>query len=69
MPNWRNRYVFIVDGAGYHQSKEFLNVASQLGLPYMILSPYSYEAAPCETYFAHLKKGVWNPNNFKTSKT
>jgi transposase len=69
MPNWRSRYVIIVDGASYHSSKDFLKVAAQLGLPYMILAPYSYTVAPCETYFAHLKRGTWNENNFKTSKT
>jgi hypothetical protein len=29
-PSWRKDTVIIVDGAKYHQSKDFLNVAAEL---------------------------------------
>ena len=67
-PNWRRDTIIIVDGAKYHQSKKFLEVAAALRLPYMILGPHSYDAAPCELLFAHFKKVDINPRKVPSSK-
>ena len=67
-PQWRRDTVIIVDGAKYHQSKDFLQVAAELRLPYMLLGPHSYDAAPCELVFAHFKKADINPRHVPSGK-
>ena len=67
-PNWRKDTVIIVDGAKYHQSKDFLEVAADLRLPYMLLGPHSYDVAPCELVFAHFKKADINPRHVASGK-
>ena len=67
-PNWRRDTVIFVDGAKYHQSKDFLRVAEELWLPYMLLGTHSYDAAPCELVFAHFKKADVNPRHVQTGK-
>ena len=67
-PQWRRDTIIFVDGAKYHQSKEFLQVAAELQLPYMLLGPHSYDAAPCELVFAHFKKADVNPRHVPTGK-
>jgi hypothetical protein len=67
-PNWRRDTVIFVDGAKYHQSVDFLRVAAELRLPYMILGPHSYDAAPCELVFAHFKRDDVNPRKVPTGK-
>ena len=67
-PSWRKDTVIIVDGAKDHQSKEFLRVGEELWLPYMLLGPHSYDAAPCELVFAHFKKADVNPRHVPTGK-
>ena len=67
-PQWRKDTVIFVDGAKYHQSKEFLAVAAELQLPYMLLGPHSYDAAPCELVFAHFKRVDVNPRHLPTGK-
>jgi hypothetical protein len=67
-PNWRRDTVIIVDGAKYHQSVDFLKVAAELRLPYMVLGPHSYDAAPCELVFAHFKRADVNPRKVPTGK-
>ena len=67
-PGWRRDTVIVVDGAKYHQSQAFLIIAAELRLPYMLLGPHSYDAAPCELLFAHFKKADINPRNVPTGK-
>ena len=67
-PNWRRDTLIFVDGAKYHQSVDFLKVAADLRLPYMVLGPHSYDAAPCELVFAHFKKDDINPRHVPTGK-
>ena len=67
-PQWRRDTVIFVDGAKYHQSVQFLKVAAELRLPYMVLGPHSYNAAPCELVFAHFKKVDVNPRKVGTGK-
>ena len=65
---WRRDTIIFVDGAKYHQSKDFLKIAAELRLPYMLLGPHSYDAAPCELLFAHFKKDDINPRHIPTGK-
>ena len=67
-PQWRRDTVIVVDGAKYHQSRDFLAVAAELQLPYMLLGPHSYDAAPCELVFAHFKRADVNPRHEPTGK-
>ena len=67
-PGWRSSMIILVDGAPYHQSDDFLLVAAKLKLPYMILGPHSYDAAPCELFFAHLKKADINPRHLPSGR-
>ena len=67
-PNWRRDTVIFVDGAKYHQSADSLPVAAELRLPYMVLGPHSYDAAPCELVFAHFKRADVNPRKVPTGK-
>ena len=67
--NWRRDTVIFVDGAKYHQSKDFLQIAAELRLPYMLLGPHSYDAAPCELFFAHFKRDDINPRHVPTAKS
>ena len=60
--------MIIVDGAKYHQSQAFLQVAAELRLPYMLLGPHSYDAAPFELLFAHFKKADINARHVPLGK-
>ena len=57
-----------MDGASYHRSAETRACISHLKMQVVISAPYSYAAAPAETWFAHFKKGNFNPDGIKTSK-
>ena len=61
--------VILVDSASYYQSSDFFEVASRLRLPLMLLGPHSYDAAPCETFFAHFKRVDINPRHVPTGKS
>ena len=65
---WRESFVILVDGASYHQSEDFFVIAAKLRLPYMILGPHSYDAAPCELFFANFKRADVNPRHVPTGK-
>ena len=67
-PGWRDSMIIVVDGASYHQSEDFLPVAAKLKLPFMILGPHSYDAAPCELFFAHFKRADVNPCKLPSGK-
>jgi hypothetical protein len=68
-PSWRNNLVILVDGASYHQSKEFKTVAAKLRLPFMLFGPHSYDTSPCELFFASFKSLDINPRHIPTGKT
>lgn len=68
-PSWRNNLVILVDGASYHSSKEFKKVAAKLRLPFMLFGPHSYDASPCELFFARFKSMDINPRHVPTGKT
>jgi hypothetical protein len=41
----------------------------RLNVPIMMSGPYSYEAAPCELYFAAFKADDVNPNSVPLGKS
>ena len=52
--------MFLWDNAPYHTSAVTLQIISQLGLQVIFSGPYSYSAAPIETFFSGLKFGELN---------
>lgn len=65
---WRNDIVVLMDGASYHRSTDTRTCINYLGIKVVLSAPYSYAAAPAELWFAHFKKGDFNPTNAKTGK-
>ena len=57
-----------MDGASYHQDQVTLRVLKELRFPMMILGPHSYDAAPCELFFAWFKRVNLNPESIPQSK-
>ena len=41
----------------------------RLRVPIIMMGPYSYDAAPCELFFAEFKKRDINPNKVPLGKT
>ena len=67
-PNWRNTTIVLIDNAPYHSAKASLKLFEQLKIPVMFLGPHSYDAAPCELFFAKFKSVDINPRHFATGK-
>ena len=67
--NWRKKSVILLDNAPYHASKAFYDMAAGLKLPIIFSGPHSYDAAPCELWFAHFKRADINPRHVATGKT
>lgn len=65
---WRANTFFYWDGAAYHKSRETLELLQELKVPMMYSAPHSYEASPCEKWFALFKKVNINPRKVKTGK-
>ena len=66
--NWRKTHVFLVDGASYHQANSTFNTLRDLRIPIMLLSPFSYDAAPIEKIFNAIKSGDINKEMLPTTK-
>ena len=58
---WRKKTVILMDGAPYHTSQETVSLLEELDIPVMFLGPHSYDAAPCELFFAWFKNADINP--------
>ena len=65
---WREDIVLLMDGASYHRSAATRACISHLGMQVVLSAPYSYAAAPAETWFAHFKRGDFNQRDIKTTK-
>ena len=59
--DWRNRTIFLLDGAQYHQSDISQNFFQKKWLKIMISAPYSYNSAQIGVLFANLKNKEINP--------
>ena len=66
--SWRDEVVLLMDGASYHRSAETRACIKQLRLQVVLSAPYSYASAAAETFFAHFKRGEFNPQGRKTGK-
>ena len=66
--NWRTDTVVLLDNAPYHTAPATLKVFQDLNIPVMFTGPHSYDAAPCELFFAHFKKEDINPRKVAMSK-
>ena len=66
---WRATTVWLCDNAPYHVSTSTLNVFQALRIPVLFTGPHSYDAAPCELFFAHFKRADINPRKVKTGKS
>ena len=67
-PNWRRDTLWIWDGASYHQSEETMKLLEHFKVPIMFLGPHSYNAAPCELFFALFKSVDINPRHVASGK-
>ena len=67
-PGWRKSTVVILDNAPYHNSKATLKTFEDLNLPIMFTGPHSYDASPCELFFAQFKSVDINPRHLPMGK-
>ena len=67
-PNWREKSIFLLDGAKYHTSDEMREYFRKMKVNIIYSGPYSYSAAPIETLFSALKRGNLNLENKPTGK-
>ena len=56
-PSWRDDTAILLDGAKYHNGLEIREYMRKMEISVIWSAPYSYDAAPCELVFAHLKFG------------
>ncbi len=68
-PGWRKNTCLLLDNAPYHTSPATLGVMEKLKIPVLFTGPHSYDASPCELFFAHFKKADINPNRLATGKS
>ena len=68
IPDWRDNTVFLLDGATYHTGSKVREYMRKLQLDIIWSGPYSYDAAPIELVFGHLKLGEINTECQKTGK-
>ena len=67
--SWREDTVVLLDNAPYHAAPATLKVFTELRIPVLFTGPHSYDAAPCELFFAAFKRADINPRKVKTGKT
>ena len=65
---WRKNTVILLDSAPYHCSPATLRVLEKQKVPIIFTGPHSYDAAPCELFFAHFKSKDINPRHVPTGK-
>ena len=67
-PNWRRDTIVLLDNASYHSCAATLKVFEEQQIPILFTGPHSYDAAPCELFFAAFKSADVNPRHVKTGK-
>ena len=65
---WREDTVILLVNARYHSAIGTIKVFKALRIPIMFTGPHSYDAAPCELFFAAFKRADINPRRVKTGK-
>jgi len=66
--DWRDNTIVLLDNASYHRSSNALKLYESLRIPIMFSGPHSYDAAPCELYFAQFKSVDLNPDRLPMGK-
>ena len=66
--NWKKNTVLILDNAPYHNSKATLKTFESLNFPILFTGPHSYDASPCELFFAQFKSVDINPRHLPMGK-
>ena len=66
--NWKKNTIVILDNAPYHNSSMTLKTFESLKLPIMFTGPHSYDASPCELFFAQFKSVDINPRHLPMGK-
>ena len=66
--NWRNTTVIVLDNAPYHTASSTMKLFDDLKIPVVFLGAHSYNAAPCELFFANFKTGDINPRHLPMGK-
>ncbi len=66
--NWRNDTIILLDNAPYHCSSQMLQLMELLRIPIIFTGPHSYDAAPCELFFALFKSVDFNPDRLPLGK-
>ena len=60
--------MILIDNAPYHTGEHVSHCLRKMQLPVMYSAPYSYDAAPIELLFSHLKLGELNAAGVPTGK-
>ena len=68
LPDWRDDTVILLDGSTYHTGAKVREYLRKLQLDVIYSGPYSYDAAPIELVFGHLKLGELNEDQKATGK-
>ena len=67
-PNFRERTILQLDSADYHRSETTRNFLANNNIKTVLGGVYGYMLAPCELFFAGMKRGNLNPNFAATGK-
>ena len=67
-PSWREDTVILLDGAKYHIGADIRDYMRKMELAVIWSAPYSYDTAPIEMVFGHLKIGELKKEKWPTGK-
>ena len=67
--NWRSDTIILMDNAPYHNSSGTMKTFEDFNIPVMFTGPHSYDAAPCELWFAAFKSADINPLKLPLGKS
>ena len=67
--HWRNDTIILLDNATYHNSAQMMQLLECLRIPIIFSGPHSYDAAPCELFFALFKSIDFNPQRLPLGKS
>ena len=66
---WREDTIVLLDNASYHKSSHAMKLYEHLRIPLIFSGPHSYDAAPCELFFAQFKSVDLNPDRLPLGKS
>ena len=67
-PNWRKDTIIMLENAPYHRSAKTMKLFENYQVPVIFTGPHSYDAAPCELFFAAFKAADINPRHIPQGK-